>query len=97
MKVNKIIGILIIILFLLTGCAGELSDCTVIDKQYHKPYTILMPVFNGKTTTIVPIYHSEEYVIIIEGTDSEGEQRTYPVVVSAVDYMEIEVGDEWTN
>ena len=97
MKVNKIICVIIIILFLLTGCAGELSDCTVIDKQYHKPYTTFMPIYNGKSITVVPVYNPEKYVIVIEGTDSEGEQRTYPVVVSAVDYMEIEVGDEWTN
>lgn len=97
MKVNKIISILIIILFLLTGCASELSDCTVIGKQYHKPYTTFMPVFNGKSTTIIPVYHPEEYVIIIEGTNDKGERRTYSVAVPAVDYIEIEVGDEWTN
>lgn len=97
MKVNKIISIIIIALFLLTGCVGELSDCTVIDKQYHKSYVTFMPVFNGQSIAMVPVHHPEEYVVIIEGTNDEGERRTYSVTVSAADYIETEVGDEWTN
>ena len=44
-------------------------SATVIDKQYKNAYTTMMPVFNGKTTTLIPQRHPALYLVTISYDD----------------------------
>lgn len=84
----------LVICLMLCGC-GPLADCKVAGKDYQPAHTVLMPYYNGKNIGLMPTYYPEEYYLIIEGTDEDGETRQRKVQVSASEYENAVIGQEW--
>ena len=82
------------ICLILCGCT-PLKDCKVVGKEYEPAHTTLMPYYNGKNIGLIPIYSPEEYYLIIQGVNEDGETRQRRVQVSAADYENVAIGQEW--
>lgn len=93
---KRVITILLICLAL-CGCSAEMHECKVVDKRYQPARTALMPVYNGNTIVVIPTYFPEQYHIIIEGVDADGEVHQYSIEVSAADYENTVIGQNWEN
>lgn len=93
---KRAIAILIICLAL-CGCSAEMHECKVVDKRYQPARTALMPVYNGETIVMIPTYFPEQYHIIIEGVDADGEVCRRSIQVSAADYENTVIGQNWEN
>ena len=65
----------IIMCVALTGCQTiekeEKIDvnATVTDIQYRSSYVTMMPIYNGKTTTLIPQTHPARYLVTISYED----------------------------
>ena len=44
-------------------------NATVTDIQYRSSYVTMMPIFNGKTTTLIPQTHPARYLVTISYED----------------------------
>lgn len=97
---KKIVVLLVLLLFILTGCGQKITEGEVVAKKYSPAHSsvVLIPIVhtNGKTSyaTIVPfIYHySDKWEITIEAYDAEKEETvsaTYRVTESVYDAVEI--------
>lgn len=70
-----ILLVVIIMCVALTGCLAiekeEKIDvnATVTDIQYRSSYVTMTPIFNGKTTTIIPQTHPACYLVTISYED----------------------------
>ena len=70
-----ILLVVIIMCVSLTGCQAiekeEKIDvnATVTDIQYWSSYVTMMPIFNGKTTTLIPQTHPARYLVTISYED----------------------------
>lgn len=70
-----ILLVVIIMSVALTGCQTiekeEKIDvnATVTDMQYQSSYVTMMPIYNGKTTTLIPQTHPARYLVTISYED----------------------------
>lgn len=96
-KFKKIV-ILSMVLFLLTGCAPQLKNGTVIivKKEYHEPYTTTTFTRAGKVMMPIRQYHDEEYKVIVKQFDDKDEYIEKGVKVDKQLYDKVKVGDELT-
>lgn len=96
-KIKYIIGIIILSLSL-TSCYGTLENAIVKDKYYEPSYTqwIIYYDNNTHTTRLIPIFHCEKYVIVVEGTGSkDGELHRTSIAVTQDKFNEIQIGDKY--
>lgn len=97
-KFKKIV-ILSMMLFLLTGCAPQLKNGTVIavKKEYHEPYTLTTFTKVGKVMMPIRQYHDEEYKVIVKQFDDDKDEYIEKgVKVDKQLYNKVKVGDELT-
>jgi hypothetical protein len=96
-KFKKIV-ILSMVLFLLTGCAPQLKNGTVIivKKEYHEPYTTTTFTRVGKAMIPIRHHHDEEYKVIVKQFDDKDEYIEKGVKVDKQLYDKVKVGDELT-
>lgn len=70
-----ILLVVIIMCVALTGCQiiekEEKIDvnATVTDMQYRSSYVTMMPIYTGKTTTLIPQTHPARYLVTISYED----------------------------
>ena len=70
-----ILLVVIIMCIALTGCQTiekeEKIDvnATVTDMQYRSSYVTFLPIYNGKTTTLIPQTHPARYLVTISYED----------------------------
>ena len=97
-KFKKIV-ILSMVLFLLTGCAPQLKNGTVIvvKKEYHEPYTTTTFTRAGKVMIPIRQYHDEEYKVIVKQFDDDKDEYIEKnVEVDKQLYDKVKIGDELT-
>lgn len=95
----KKIAILSMMLFLLTGCASQLKNGTVIvvEKEYHKPYTTTTFTRAGKAMIPIRHHHDEEYKVIVKQFDDDKDEYIEEgVKVDKQLYDKVKIGDELT-
>lgn len=70
-----ILFVVIIMCIALTGCQTIAREekidvnATVTDMQYRSSYVTMMPIYNGKTTTLIPQTHPARYLVTISYED----------------------------
>lgn len=70
-----ILLVVIIMCVALTGCQTTEKEekidvnATVTDMQYQSSYVTMIPIFNGKTTTLIPQTHPARYLVTISYED----------------------------
>lgn len=72
----KVIILMISVLFLITGCndpCRNLSTTKITSMEYKKAWTSY--AYTGKI--MIPIYHSEEYLIIIDSCSIRVDEETF--------------------
>ena len=80
--------ILLILLVSLCGCRHTVNKGIITEKGYRSSGTILVPFYNGKTTTLMPVFRPEEFFIVVEDS---GVSETF--VVESNFFYAHEVGD----
>ena len=86
---NKAFVILIVAgLFLFQGCKERICDGYIVSKHYTPAHMVCQPIFNGKTTTVIPVRHPEHWEIVFE---KDGRRRCVGVTHDL--YNKAEVGD----
>lgn len=72
----RFIGLLIALCGL-SACSNEapINEGVVTGKSHRSAYTTFVPIFNGKTTTLIPQFHAEEWIITI--ANDSASQRHY--------------------
>lgn len=99
-KIKYIILIEILSILLLTSCYGVLEDTVIVDKYYEPAYTQWIVWYNSNThmTQLIPIFHSEQWVIVVEGTGSkDGELHRTSIVVTQDKFNEVQIGDKYNR
>lgn len=99
-KIKYIILIEILSILLLTSCYGVLEDPVIVDKYYEPAYTQWIVWYNSNThtTQLIPIFHSEQWVIVVEGTGSkDGELHRTSIVVTQDKFNEVQIGDKYNR
>ena len=92
-KIVILLGIIILYIFLLTGCGyGELKGI-VIDKEYKQEYTTIQCMLIGKTVTSIPIHHPATWKLRIQ-KEENGEIKTTWVSVEEEYYNKVQIGDK---
>ena len=94
-----IVAIILILLFL-SGCS-TITEGKIIEKEFIPAHTesILIPVVtkvgNSTITNLIPVIrdYEDQWVIIFEGTNEEGEKETRKVYTDEETYNSYEVGD----
>lgn len=95
----KKIAILSMMLFFLIGCASQLKNgtVTVVEKEYHEPYTTTRFIRVGKAMMPIRHYHDEEYKVIVKQFDDDKDEYIEKgVKVDKQLYDKVKVGDELT-
>ena len=89
---KKLKLLLVIILFCFTSCGGKdvYVDCVVVSKYIKPPYTTLFPIYNGKTTILVPRTNPQEYIVVVDNDMFDKQQEKY---VDSDTYNKTNVGD----
>lgn len=98
-RIKYIIGIIILSLFL-TSCYGALENAIVKDKYYEPSYTqwIIYYDYNTHITRLIPIFHCEKYVIVVEGTGAkDNKQHTLHIEVDKDTFNNTVIGDVYNN
>lgn len=101
---SAIVGFLLILSLLVTGCTQPITSGTVIQKEYHKAWrqTMLIPITHiiGKMTytTLIPyiIFHDENWCITIQNTNEENKTVRRDIYVSEEVYNKINVNETYT-
>lgn len=89
-RIITLIITIVLITIVLCSC-GQTTFGTITDKQHVASYTTFMPVWNGNTTTMVPIVNPEKWAIVVK--DENGEKHT--IKVSQDEFNKLKVGDKW--
>ena len=96
MKPKILVSILLLLLMLLTACSIEpLSNATVVDKHYEPSHTRTVMMWTGKIMIPVVRHFPEEWTIMIEGFDEDGEKVTKTYSVSKKEYKKYKIGDKY--
>lgn len=93
MRKLKIVILLIIIIFLLTGCGYGRLTGIVIDKKYEQEYITIQCMTTGKTIIPAPIHHPATWNLRIQ-KEENGEIKTTWVSVEEEYYNKVQIGDE---
>lgn len=99
-KIKYIILIEVLSILLLTSCYGVLEDLVIVDKYYEPAYTQWIIWYNSNThmTQLIPIFHSEQWVIVVEGTGSkDGELHRTSIIVTQDKFNEVQIGDKYNR
>jgi hypothetical protein len=99
-KIKYTILIEILSILLLTSCYGVLEDPVIVDKYYEPAYTQWIVWYNSNThmTQLIPIFHSEQWVIVVEGAGSkDGEFHRTSIVVTQDKFNEVQIGDKYNR
>lgn len=99
-KIKYIILIEILNILLLTSCYGVLEDPVIVDKYYEPAYTQWIVWYNSNThmTQLIPIFHSEQWMIVVEETGSkDGELHRTSIVVTQDKFNEVQIGDKYNR
>lgn len=91
----------ILLMLLLTSCGSQIKEGFIIDKSFSPAHTVTttvsQPVVCGKTIIIVPrtqaFHYDDEWNIVIEGVNEEGEKEKREIEVSEETYNSLEIGD----
>ena len=75
-------------LFLFQGCKERISDGYIVSKHYTPTHIVYQPIFNGKTTMVIPVRHPDHWDIVFE---KDGRRRCVGVMRDL--YYKAEVGD----
>ena len=102
--IERTLGILAIILILLSlsGCS-TITEGKIIEKEFIPAHTesILIPVVtkvgNSTITNLIPVIrdYEDQWVIVFEGINEEGETETRKVYTKEETYNSYEVGDNF--
>lgn len=102
--IERTLGILaiIVILLSLSGCS-TITEGKIIEKEFIPAHTesILIPVVtkvgNSTITNLIPVIrdYEDQWVIIFEGMNEEGEKETRKVYTDKETYNSYEVGDNF--
>ena len=95
MKIYKLLIILLLSIYLFTGCQEELHDCKIINKSYQNSYVTFIPIYNGKSFYYIPQYHSEQFYLIIEGQNDKDETKQYTETVPETTWNNIKINQPW--
>lgn len=90
MRSLKFLTLLLMVL-LLAACGSELNKGTVVDKYTKDPAPVLMK----SGGVLIPISQDREYLIVIEGKNSDGEIIEEEREVSGREYRKIKIGEDW--
>lgn len=99
---KKLIVIIMLMACLLFGCAKQITEGTIVDRNFKKAYTEVTQVpqygANGQVThyTTQTTHHPDKWTIVIEGQrskDGKIVKETYKV--SEKEYNKLEKGDYW--
>lgn len=101
MKKFFIVIVSIFFMFSLTSCSSQIKKGFIIDKSFSPVHTVTttvsQPVLCGKAVIVVPrtqiIHYDDEWNIIIEGVNEEGEKEKREIEVSEEIYNSLEIGD----
>lgn len=80
--------LLILLLILLCGCKHQISKGVVVEKTHRNSWGSLLPMYNGKTITYIPMCYPEEYLITVQD-----EESSEVFIVDVQEYQKYEVGD----
>lgn len=70
-----ILVITIVMCIFITGCQSIDKEeeievtATVTEMRYKSSYTTFIPIFNGKSTTLMPQFHPERYLVTVAYDD----------------------------
>jgi hypothetical protein len=102
--IERTLGIVAIILILLSlsGCA-TITEGVIIEKEFIPAHTesILIPVVtkvgNSTITNLIPVVrdYEDQWVIIFEGINEEGEKETRKVYTNEATYNSCKIGDNF--
>lgn len=102
--IERTLGIVAIILILLSlsGCA-TITEGVIVEKEFIPAHTesILIPVVtkagNATITNLIPVTreYEDQWVIIFEGINEEGEKETRKVYTNEATYNLCEIGENF--
>jgi hypothetical protein len=102
--IERTLGIVAIILILLSlsGCA-TITEGVIIEKEFIPAHTesILIPVVtkvgNSTITNLIPVVrdYEDQWVIIFEGINEEGEKETRKVYTNEATYNSCKIGENF--
>lgn len=79
------------IAILLVACGNELKQGKVVDKYTNDP----APIFMKSGNVMIPISQDREYIVVIEGRNTDGKTIEEKNEVSIREYRKIKVGQYW--
>lgn len=89
-----ILVITIVMCIFMTGCQSIAKEeeievtATVTEVRYRGSYTTFIPIFNGKTSTLIPQFHPERYLVTVAYDDLTETFNDEPL------YDKVKEGDE---
>lgn len=92
MKSLKFLTLLPVVL-LLAACGSKLNKGTIVDKYTKDPTPILIKSGGA----LIPISQDREYLIVIEGKNSDGKIVEEEREVSGREYRKIKIGEDWED
>lgn len=109
MKTEKVlVGIVITIIVLVLLMVGiiwlavypqmdyGIYEGTIVDKKYTSAHTTLQTYYNGKTTSIYPMYHPERWKIKIQKQEDDKTKEVW-ISVPEQEYNNLKIGDYYAR
>lgn len=81
------------IAILLVACGNELKKGKVVDKYTNDQ----APIFLKSGNVMIPISQDREYIVVIEGRNTDGKTIEEKNEVSSREYQKIKVGQYWED
>jgi len=91
-----LVGLLVFACF--QSCKNDRENATiyggtVIGKRFEPAWTQFVHTQVGNTTTLIPIHHPEQWLLIVLGTNTDGLVKHVPVRVDPLHYREQKLGE----
>jgi hypothetical protein len=86
--------LLIVLVLLLVACKPRITSGKVIDKQYSPEHSETELMYNPALKLYLPQtnYYDEEFIITIQGKDTDGHYDTRSFYVNERQYRRVKVG-----
>lgn len=89
------------LVLLLSSCKSDVVEGTVIEKTYvpASTYVTSSTIIVGNRPVVIPqtMYRGAQYILILQYMKDDGTYDIIDITVSPEEYVEIEVGDYYTN
>lgn len=102
--IERVLAILAIILIILSlsGCS-TITEGVIVEKKFIPEHTetlyvpIVSKVGNSTITNLIPVMrdYEDQWIIIFEGINEEGEKETRKVYTNEATYNSCEIGDNF--